>query len=207
MLDNTEIRSRARAIMEGQWNTCALILLIFYLLYAGAGSIPGIGVGISILVGGPLSLSLAMIFLRISRNEAIKVEMIFEGFNDFGRNVMAALLISVYTFLWTLLLIVPGIIAAISYSMTYFIMADDPQINASDAIKASKEMMMGHKTDFFVLMLSFIGWIILGIISFGIGFLWIGSYMQMATTVFYHEIRGESSGIVREADKRFINVE
>lgn len=207
MLETSEIRSRAWSIMEGQWNTCALILLIFYLIQVGAGSIPGLGIALSILVGGPLAYGLAIIYLRISRNEPIKVEMVFEGFNDFSRSFLAGLLIFVYTFLWALLLIVPGIIAAISYSMTYFIMADNPHISAGEAIKASKNMMMGHKTDFFVLMLSFIGWIILGFISCGIGFLWIGSYIQMATTVFYHEIRGEGTGIVREANQGFVNIE
>ena len=92
-------------------------------------------------------------------------------------------------FLWSLLLIIPGIVASFAYSMTFFIMADNPNLSANDAIRVSKEMMKGHKAELFWLELSFLGWILLGFLSFGIGFLWIWSYIYTAKAIFYHEIR------------------
>jgi len=201
MLENNEIRARARAILEGNWNTCAIILLVYWVINMGIGFIPMLGSIASIFIAGPLTLSLAIIFLRLTRNEPIEVGMVFDGFKDFSRSFVAALLVGLYTFLWMLLLIVPGIIASISYSMTFFILADNPTMSANDAITASKNLMMGHKTDYFVLQLSFLGWILLGICSLGIGFLWIGSYMQTAACVFYHEISGSESGVVRPAEE------
>jgi uncharacterized membrane protein len=117
--------------------------------------------------------------------------MIFEGFNDFGRSFVAVLLTSIYILLWTLLLIIPGIIAGLSYSMVYFILAENPTISPMDAIRQSKEMMYGHKTEMFMLSLSFIGWCLLGVLSLGIGFLWIGSYMQTSMAIFYQELKAE----------------
>jgi len=145
----------------------------------------------SLLIAGPIALSFALIFLRITRGEEVKVEMIFEGFNDFGRSFVAVLLTSIYILLWTLLLIIPGIIAGLSYSMVYFILAENPTISPMDAIRQSKEMMYGHKTEMFMLSLSFIGWCLLGVLSLGIGFLWIGSYMQTSMAIFYQELKAE----------------
>ncbi len=96
-----------------------------------------------------------------------------------------------YILLWTLLLIIPGIIAGLSYSMVYFILAENPTISPMDAIRQSKEMMYGHKTEMFMLSLSFIGWCLLGVLSLGIGFLWIGSYMQTSMAIFYQELKAE----------------
>lgn len=205
MLENYEIRARARAILQGNWNTCAIILLVYWVVNMGISVIPMLGSIASIFIAGPLTLSLAIIFLRLTRNEPYEVGMVFEGFKDFGRSFVGALLVGLYTFLWTLLLIIPGIIASISYSMTFFIIADNPRMSASDAITASKNLMMGHKTEYFLLQLSFLGWILLGICSLGIGFLWIGSYMQTANTVFYHEISGDESGVVRPAEEQITN--
>ena len=201
MLTYTEIRYNAREYLKGKWNNpCALIFLILAIINLGVSAIPYLGSVVSLLISGPLALGMAIIFLKLVRGEEISVEMIFAGFKDFTRSLTAGLLIFIYVFLWTLLLIIPGIIASFSYAMTFFIMADNPNISANEAIKASKEMMRGHKTDLFLLDLSFIGWILLSVLSFGIGFLWLGSYIYTANAIFYHEIRvEEASQVIIEA--------
>jgi uncharacterized membrane protein len=78
--------------------------------------------------------------------------------------------------------------------MTFFIMAENPDISASDAIRQSKQMMMGHKTDLFMLGLSFIGWVLLASLTFGIGFLWLSSYYMTAFAIFYHKIKPLQEG-------------
>ena len=96
-----------------------------------------------------------------------------------------------FIILWYLLLIVPGIIAAYSYSMTFYILADDPNISAIDALNKSKSMMDGHKMDLFLMSLSFIGWALLCILTLGIGLLWLIPYMNVSIAKFYQDIKGD----------------
>lgn len=186
-MNNEEIRREARELLTGKWGKLALLWVIYgaimgILQYVTIGLVP-------LIVGGPLSLAICTIFLKLWRREDFMVEELFDGFKDFSRSLVAFLLITIYVILWALLLIVPGIIAAISYSMTFFILAEDHQISAEDAIKRSKQMMEGHKTEYFLLMLSFIGWVLLACLTAGIGFLFLNSYTYMASAVFYQRIK------------------
>lgn len=192
MLENHEIRARARDYLTGKWGILAWILFISSVLSGILGYIPGVGIIASLLVSGPISLSLALIYLRVTRGEEIKIEMLFEGFNNFARSFLTALLTMIYVMLWTILLIVPGIIASLAYSMAFFILAENPEISAVDALKQSKAMMYGHKTELFMLYLSFLGWCLLGLLSCGIGFFWIGSYVSTSQAIFYQELKLEA---------------
>ena len=118
-----------------------------------------------------------------------KVENIFEGFQNFKSAVGAYLLMLLFIFLWMLLLIIPGIIAAFSYSMTFYILADDPSISPMDAIDKSKAMMKGKKWKYFLLNLRFLGWALLCLLTFGIGFLWLIPYIQVSIAKFYDDIK------------------
>ncbi len=111
------------------------------------------------------------------------------GFNSFVRNFLAYVLVVIFVILWMILLIVPGIIAAYAYALTFFILADDPSISALNAIKKSKEMMRGNKWKLFCLFLRFIGWMILALCTFGVGFLWLMPYMQMTLVKFYEDVK------------------
>ena len=99
------------------------------------------------------------------------------------------LLVAVFTLLWSLLLYIPGIIKAISYSMSFYILAENPEMSAREALNESKKIMHGHKMDYFVLALSFIPWILLVMITFGIAAIWVAPYMQLTITNFYHSIK------------------
>lgn len=135
MLQSYEIRAHAWVALTGKWGNCAIIMLVYMLLVMGLSVIPIFGSLGSIIISGPLSLGMALIFLRLVRGENIDIAMMFKGFEDFLRSFVAGLLVAIFTFLWTLLLIVPGIIAALSYSMTFFILNDEPNITPSDAIR------------------------------------------------------------------------
>ena len=102
--------------------------------------------------------------------------------------VIANLLVTLYTVLWMLLFIIPGIVAAFRYSMTFYILAENPELSASEAINRSKELMDGNKWRFFCLGASFIGWIILTLFTLGIGNLFLNPYMQAAHAAFYRDI-------------------
>jgi len=97
-----------------------------------------------------------------------------------------------FTLLWSLLLIIPGIIASLSYSQTYYILADDEKISAREAIKKSKKIMMGNKWKYFVLGLSFLGWFILSIFTLGIGLIWLLPYMNISMAKFYEDVKEQS---------------
>lgn len=111
--------------------------------------------------------------------------------NDYKRCLKTALLANVYTFLWSMLFIIPGIIKGYSYAMTFFIAKDNPNLSAEEAIQASMKLMDGNKMKLFLLDLSFIGWIILSIITFGLGFLFVTPYMNNARAAFYEDIAGD----------------
>jgi len=187
-MDNKLIRLAARRLLIGKWGKLAVVLLIFYAIDFLLDSLTYLTF-IPIIILGPFTLGIYTIFLKIWRKEDFKIEEMFNGFKYFGRALGTYLLRYIYIFLWSILLIVPGIIAAISYSMTFFILAENPNIKAADALRLSKQMMYGHKTQYFMLMLSFIGWSLLSILTFGIGFLFLYSYMTMASAIFYNQIK------------------
>ncbi|MBQ7624030.1 MAG: DUF975 family protein [Clostridia bacterium] len=123
----------------------------------------------------------------------MKIEDLFKGFTgDFSQTFLIGLMTSVFVFLWSLLFVIPGIIKKYSYSMAYFIKADNPDYDWRKCIDASKAMMQGHKWDLFVLELSFIGWIIISYLLFGVGFLWLAPYMQASRAQFYESIKSSA---------------
>jgi uncharacterized membrane protein len=123
------------------------------------------------------------------KGKEVTVGNLFDGFSCFGSSCIASLLVLLFTFLWTLLLIVPGIIAGLSYAMTFFILSENREITGSEAIRRSKKMMAGNKWKLFCLGCRFIGWSLLGIITLGVGFLWIGPYYLTSLAKFYDDLR------------------
>ena len=95
-------------------------------------------------------------------------------------------------FLWTLLFIVPGIVAAFRYAMAPYVLAEHPELTASEAIEKSKQMMAGNKGRLFCLQLSFIGWFLLACLTWGVGFFFLAPYTKAAETGFYLDLTGRS---------------
>ena len=120
----------------------------------------------------------------------------FEGFHDYGRIFVTKLLQAVYTALWSLLLVIPGIIKSYSYAMTDFILKDEPEMKNNAAIEKSMVMMDGNKMKLFMLDLSFIGWAILCLFTFGIGFFFLQPYMQASHAAFYEDLKAQQGGNV-----------
>lgn len=189
MYSNWELRAIARKSLSGAWGMAVLVVLLYAIIATAIGSIPFFGGIVGILVAGPLIFGLCAYFLRTVRGERPDLPVMFSGFQQFGSTLVLYIVSSILIFLWTLLLIIPGIIASLRYSMAYFIMHDNPGISALDAIRASKEMMHGYKGKLFLLMLSFIGWAILCVITFGIGYLWLGPYVYTSLAAFYEDLR------------------
>ncbi len=187
--ENATIMQQAREALAGKWGLAVGTMFVYSVITMAIQTIPKSGPILGILIGGPMSLGLVIFSLSLVRNQNPKVEQLFEGFKRFGIALTAQVLIMIYVLLWALLLIVPGIIAALSYSMTFYILADDKSIGAKEAMDKSKKMMMGNKWKFFCLGLRFIGWAILSIFTFGIGLLWFIPYLQISTTKFYEDLK------------------
>jgi uncharacterized membrane protein len=105
------------------------------------------------------------------------------------------LLEAVFIALWSCLLIVPGIVKFFSYSMAYYILRDNPDMSALDAITASRNMMNGYKGKLFGLYLSFIGWWFLCLFSFGVGYLWLTPYISLSCANFYEDLKNPGRAI------------
>lgn len=120
-MDNKAIRMEARRLLVGKWGKLALVWLILYAIYIVSSSFYQWSFILTLIIAGPFTLGIYNIFLKIWREEDFKIEEMFSGFKDFGRSLGTYLLMTLYILLWSILLIVPGIIAAISYSMTFFL--------------------------------------------------------------------------------------
>ncbi len=184
---NAQLMTMARESLRGKWGLAIGTCFIYGLVI----SVSGVAFIAPLIIGGPMMLGLAMFSLSLSRTNDPDLEILFKGFKNFGTALGAYLLMLLFVFLWSLLLIIPGIIASIAYSMTFFILADEPELGASDALAKSKRMMRGYKWKYFCLNLRFIGWAILCVISLGIGFLWLIPYMQISYAKFYEDVKTE----------------
>jgi uncharacterized membrane protein len=185
-IERSDLKIQAKAMLKGKVGITFLALLVFGILSGVAGSIFGVGL---LILGGPLSLGITIFFLSFVRKEEVKIGDIFKGFNNFVPALVAYILQGIFIVLWSLLLIVPGIIAGLRYAMTYYIMADNPALDGLEAIKQSKAMMKGHKGRLFVLYLSFFGWYLLIPLTLGIILIWLAPYMSTALALFYDDLK------------------
>ena len=175
--------------LQDRWREPVIYSLVYLII---TGVVSG-SFSVLALLLLPMGYSYSVAFLNDIRNgkEPFKVETLFDGYKDFMRIFGTTLLMNVYIFLWTLLLIVPGIIKSISYSQTYYVLKDNPELKFNEAIERSMEMMEGHKMQYFLLMLSFIGWIILIILTCGILSLWVTPYMNATFANYYEYVKEE----------------
>ncbi|MBD3922009.1 DUF975 family protein [Paenibacillus sp. PR3] len=194
----SEFRRRARESLRGQWGKsvgaillAAIPSVILAFLGLFSHSMQVAGNIMSYLLAGMIALGSAGFFLAIARHQRPPATSIYQGFNFPVKAFLLYILILIFTVLWTLLLIIPGIIATFRYSMAYYILADNPGMSPLEAIRRSKQMMAGNKWRMFVLQLTFIGWMLLCIPTFGIGYLWLGPYMAVTTAHLYDELKNK----------------
>ena len=212
---NSELKEMSKSQLKGKWLIAILVCFVVWILTEGISfkiesnqvlrtlqtfnlsygettnystSYDLLGL-IKFLIGGPVEFGLALFFLNIVRNVDAKFENLFSGFKYFINTFALYLLKTIFVWLWTLLLIIPGIIASLSYSMSFYIMNDNPEVGVMEAIKQSKQMMKGNKGTLFVLYLSFIGWFILSILTLGIGLLWLKPYVNTTVANFYENLK------------------
>lgn len=205
MKTRAELKEIAKkGFTSNYWPTVALFFVVVVLVGAIA-AIPFAGGPLSLLIAVPLSVGLGYYFLLISLRKQASFSTAFKvSFsNSYPKYLGGSLWMSLWVFLWSLLFVIPGIVKAYAYAMTPYILADCPDVSATDALKVSMRIMDGHKFEFFVLELSFIGWELLSILGLFIPmFLYVGPYMQTTYAAYYKDLMDESirKGIVTEEE-------
>ena len=146
------------------------------------------------VIGGSVSIGHNRFCLKLVDGEEARFEDLFSGFDIFGNAFVLNLLITLKIIAWSLLFVIPGIVAAYRYSMATYIMAENPNMQATEAIECSKALMDGRKGDLFCLDLSFIGWALLAVLTAGIGNLWLAPYMTVSRAAFYRSLPRSMGG-------------
>lgn len=161
------------------WATVMAILMSIYSI-------------IYLIIGSAVSVGYSQFNINLIDGKTARLSQLFESFNRWTTAVVSRILISIYTTLWSLLFVIPGIIATFSYAMTPFVLAENPGMTATEAITESKILMQGNKWRLFCLEFSFIGWYILGAFTLGIAYIWVIPYHQAAIAAFYRDIKPAS---------------
>lgn len=210
MKTRQEIKAIAKEAMSRQRGTSILLILVPIALALVLGCfawIPFIGPLISLagtVVIIVLAVQLALAFALIYRGQTTQISDLFSGIGvNFARKLGGMLWMVLFVYLWSLLLVIPGIVKAYSYMMTPYILAEYPNVNATEALKLSMRMTNGHKGKLFMLDLSFIGWALLSALTAGIlGIVYVFPYMETSRAGYYTELRDHAltNGVIRQEE-------
>lgn len=206
------IKREAREYLKGEWGKAVGLTFLYFILsvgvnlsieiYASGGFMNWIyqdyappqatilNTIISLLLI-PLSISIVWFYLDIVREKTTEISQVFTIYTDVKtmlKLIGTSIMIGIFTFLWSLLLLIPGIIKALAYSQTFMLLKDHPEYSVFEAITESRRRMKGYKGKYFLLNLSFIGWGILCLFTLGIGFLWLAPYIYTSNATFYQNL-------------------
>ncbi len=178
-------------IFGNTWLIAVVVIVIQMAVTYFVNGIPCVGQIAAILLAGPISYGVASMFLKQTRTgEKMDIPDIINGFkDDFSNTFLIGLMTFIFTFLWSLLFVIPGIVKKYAYSMAMYIKNDNPDYDWKRCIDESQEMMRGHKAELFILDLSFLGWMIVGTLCAGVGVFWVNAYMAAAHAQFYEDLR------------------
>ena len=151
-----------------------------------------------LLIGGAVELGLNRYSLDlVTRRNPPAFRTLFSRFSYWGKAFGLRFMTSLFILLWSLLFVIPGIVAAYRYALASYLMAENPDIGVMEAISRSKELMRGNKGRLFCLQFSFIGWSLLCTLTLGIGTLWLAPYRKTAETAFYLDVTGRAKTMPR----------
>ena len=184
-----ELKASAKTQISGKIGILFAMFLAMIGVSIASSFVPAVGFIAGLVVNAAFALGGTFVFLKIAKGETVSVGNIFYGFEDLWTAIKAQFFMNLFIWLWSLLLIIPGIIKAYAYSMTLFILAENKGMPVLEAITLSRKMMNGHKMDLFLLCLSFIGWIILVVITFGIAGIWVYPYFYATFSNFYLSVK------------------
>lgn len=215
-IPSAALKERAKATLRGTYWTfvgASLIVGIVSVLISGVARLLGLAVGVIAMIAValfytiPVSLGVQRMYIRTAQGCGVNTNEIFSIYKsgNLTNSILVVFLKGLFTFLWSLLLVIPGIVKGYSYFLIEYMMAENPALDQSRAFEISKQLMYGNRFKVFVVQLSFIGWLILSAITFGIGTLFLTPYISMTLTHFYLELkeRGIQAGIIRPDDNLY----
>lgn len=195
----SEIKEKAKEMgRKNMWNiwkptliiACISAVVGFFtaLIFGEESTIGGLISSLISLALLPMEVGMIRYVLDIVRGKEANLEYLKEYYDKILVIIVISFLVGIFTTLGLILLIVPGIIIALGYSMVFYIFAENKEITSMGVLKRSKEMMNGYKMDYFLFCLSFIGWILLGALTLGILYIWLIPYMTSAQALYYDEL-------------------
>ncbi len=204
-MNRAELKTKAKQQIRGKIGMLFVISLIIAVISGLASFVLSLvpivgGLAAAIIVTPAFALSTFRIYLNLTKNTNPAAGDAFCGFDDFWSAFKVNFLVGLFTFLWSLLFVIPGIVKSVSYSMAMYILAENKGKSALECINESKAMTDGHKMDLFVLNLSFIGWILLGGITFGIAFIWVMPYMNATFANAYQSLKPVATNIATDPE-------
>lgn len=203
-MDRVSMKEHAKEQIEGKIFMLFAVTIIVTAATSAIGMILGpVAPLMSLVIGGPLAFAMEYIYLGVTKKSRMpKIEDTILGFKgeNFTRSFVGYLRYIVFSFLWSLLLVIPGIVKSIAYSQMFYLMVEDEDLDPADAQRQSMALMEGHKGEFFMLALSFIPWILLGVLTLGIAFIWISPYMSTTFAEFHVRLM-EAAGSKKKIEK------
>ena len=185
------LKTAAKKHIKGNIGILFVIDLLLGLIVSALNVIPVVGTLASMLLSSAFTLAVYNIYLNLTNGQKPQVSDLFSKVREFWPAFCVQFLEGLFTMLWSLLLLIPGIVKACAYSQAMYILRDEPDIKATEALKRSQEMMKGHKMEFFKLLLSFFGWALLAPFTLGILYIWLLPYMQATFANYYKYLKGE----------------
>ncbi|WP_293930919.1 DUF975 family protein [Iodobacter sp.] len=187
-ISNQDLMTQARDILRGKWTTPVLVSLVYVIVIAILNQPGVIPAALSLLVSGPIALGFTYFYLAIIREQKVDTNLLAKGFTEFIPSLLTYLLTLLLIILWMILLIIPGIMAAYSYALVFYIRRDQPELDIMATLNRSKALMYGNRWKLCYLHFRFFGWFLLSIITCGIGFLWFLPYIQTTSALFYEDL-------------------
>lgn len=193
-MDRATLKAMAKQQIKGKIGILFVIALIVAVLSGLAttvlSAVPIVGpIAAVVIVTPAFALSLIRVYLNLTIGVDPAAKDAFSGFDDFWSAFKVNFLVGLFTFLWSLLFVIPGIVKSYSYSMSMYILAENKGKPALECIAESKALTNGYKMELFILGLSFIGWAFLGCITFGIAYIWVWPYIQATMANAYQYLK------------------
>lgn len=199
MIDRKKIKEEAKKRIENNlwniWKPYLVVYLISMLLGIFTGylftdeNVATIVSSLAEVLLLPMSVGIIYYIIKFVRGKEFQINDIFTYYNlkSFMLIICVSFLVGIFTMLWSCLLIIPGIIAAISYSMVFYLFVDNSELSPLKLIKKSKLLMKGYKWDYFVFGLSFFGWILL--CMFIVPIIYVYPYITVSNALYYEELK------------------
>jgi uncharacterized membrane protein len=187
------LMQESRAKLSPHWVIASLVCVLYGLLVGVPSGLNTYGELLSFLLAGPLQLGIAIYFLNILNDRPASIENLIEGFKPLLKVILIYIIISIATAIGIVLLIIPGIIIALGFSMTYYILVENPELSIEESLKESWRLTNGYKMELFVLHLRFIPWYLLGLLCFGIGIFVVMPWHQLTLANYYNYLKQQQA--------------